>query len=340
MSSDNFPLIPYPWQQPDWQKLQHLHQQGSLPHALMLAGQKGIGKKHLAGVIAQYLLCSSPVNGLPCNQCRSCELQRASTHPDLFCVSPEEAGKAIKVDQVRELTEFVTKTSQQGGRKVILLEPAEAMNVNAANALLKCLEEPAGDTLLILVTHSVSAVMATIRSRCQLRQLVIPTSEVALPWLQPLVNKQADAAQLLSYACGAPLAALALLEEDRLEQRQAILNDLSAIALGRDSSLAVAARWQKGYQPLVAIDWLLKWLHELACLLVGREQAFTAVPAEFQVLAKWLSPALLYRYQDKVLQAKKQLLSGANPNKQLLLEELLMDWNALSRSAAKRQATG
>src|SRR5690606_26968585 len=152
--------------QGDWQQICAQQAANKLPHALMLAGPKGIGKRHLAEALAHLLLCLAPVEGTPCGKCRSCQLNHAQPHPDFLMLAPEEGSKAIKVDQVRGLIESLGKTAQQGGYKVLVLEPAEAMNINSANALLKSLEEPANNTLLILVSHTPSAVLPTIRSRC------------------------------------------------------------------------------------------------------------------------------------------------------------------------------
>ena len=149
----DFPSHPYPWQLQEWQQLSQQIAAKKLPHALMFAGAKGIGKRHLAEALAQLLLCLSPIEGTPCGKCRGCMLNKAQNHPDLIVISPEEGAKGIKVDQVRALIEDLGKTAQQGGYKVVVLEPAEAMNANAANALLKSLEEPAASTLLILVCH-------------------------------------------------------------------------------------------------------------------------------------------------------------------------------------------
>lgn len=333
-SSVEFPAIPYPWQQSAWQRLQEQHTAKKLPHALMFAGQRGIGKRHLAQALGQFLLCLSPRSGLACGECRSCDLNRAETHPDIHVLEPEETGKAIKVDQVRALTDFVSKTSQQGGYKVAIIDPAEAMNVNASNALLKSLEEPSGDTVLLLVSHVPSAVMATIRSRCQLLSMAAPLRQQGLPWLENLVSGAADASELLDFANGAPLDALAMLQGDALEQRAALLRDFEAVSLGQLSPLEAAKKWM-AYAPLEVLEWLLKWLHGLARFLgSGQQVRGRDIPVTLDSLFAGLQQSHLYRYIDKVMGAKRQLQSGANPNKQLLLEELLMDWSALTRLAA------
>jgi len=135
-----------PWQAELWRQLAGRTQHA---HAYLLHGPGGIGKRQLAEQLMALLLCQRPVDATACGECKACQLLAAHTHPDHYILEPEEVDKAIRVDQVRDLVGFVTQTAQLGGRKVILLEPAEAMNLNAANALLKSLEEPSGDTVLL-----------------------------------------------------------------------------------------------------------------------------------------------------------------------------------------------
>ena len=161
----------YPWQENLWQQLAGRAQHA---HAYLLHGPAGIGKRALAERLMARLLCLSPSGLDACGNCKSCHLLAAGTHPDNFVLEPEEADKPIKVDQVRELVEFVVQTAQLGGRKVVLLEPAEAMNLNAANALLKSLEEPSGNTVLLLISHQPSRLLPTIKSRCVQQACPLP----------------------------------------------------------------------------------------------------------------------------------------------------------------------
>ncbi|MFO7642692.1 MAG: DNA polymerase III subunit delta', partial [Candidatus Competibacteraceae bacterium] len=157
-----------PWHEPLWRQFQQSRAAGRLPHALLLAGPAGLGKLAFAKRLARALLCETPdVEGDACGRCRSCRLFQAGSHPDYRMEQPVEEGKAIRIDPIRELCGFLGFTAQYGGYKIALLEPADRLNLNAANSLLKTLEEPPGDCLLLLVTAHPARLPATVRSRCQ-----------------------------------------------------------------------------------------------------------------------------------------------------------------------------
>jgi DNA polymerase III subunit delta' len=332
----DFPALPYPWQHTDWQRYSAQLEQRHLPHALMLAGPPGIGKRHLAEALAQRLLCLSPASGTACGKCRACDLLKAGTHPDITWLEPEEPGKAIKIDAVRALIQTLGQTAQQGGYKVVILDPAEAMNANASNALLKSLEEPAQNTLLILVSHSPSSVMPTIRSRCQMHLMALPSETQVLHWLKPLMTgSQVSPERLLAEARGAPLTAVALLEGDALEWREQLQDGLIQLSENGVSAIALAAQWQNA-DVAATLEWLLAWVHDLARWRAGASsQIMEALPDAVQECFKGISLPVLHRYLEKLLTTKKQLLSGANPNKQLLLEEILLDWGVLLRQRTR-----
>ena len=137
MAESAWQLAPLPWQQSGWQRLQPAVESGRLPHALLLVGPEGIGKQQFAQALAALLLCHAPDGGTPCGQCRSCTLLAAGSHADLLNVGLEEDSRVIKIDQVRGLIDFAAKTPALGASKLVVMGPAEAMNINAANALLK-----------------------------------------------------------------------------------------------------------------------------------------------------------------------------------------------------------
>lgn len=193
---------PYPWQAAAWARLHALLAADRLPHALLVAGPGGTGEREFAVRAAQALLCSAPED-TPCGTCPACRQFAAGTHPDAIRVEPPEADKAIPVDMVRALVARLGLTGR--GRKVALIDPAEAMNANAANSLLKTLEEPPGDSVLLLVSMRPGRLPATVRSRCQRITFGLPEPETACAWLDG--QGVADAVTWLARAGGAPLLA-------------------------------------------------------------------------------------------------------------------------------------
>lgn len=312
--------IPLPWQHEQWARLQRQRETGQLPHALLLAGPAGVGKRRFAMALGAGLLCQSPSDGVACGRCRTCGLLAAGTHPDWFWLAPEEKGKAIKIDSVRDLVTAMAQTAQQGGRKLAVLEPAEAMNRNAANALLKTLEEPSGATVLLLISDSPARLLPTIRSRCQRLDFPTPPLAQARSWLEPLAGNAARLDTALDEAGQRPLLARDLLEADGLEQRQALGAALSALLDGQATPLTLAERWQEA-------DWddLLEWLKaRVGAALRCRSSGESAADAAVAQLARIDSPQL-FAWFDRLQQVHQHSRAGGNPNKQLALESLLID---------------
>ncbi len=152
----------------NWKYLTQVYLQNKLPSSLLLWGQKGLELEDFTEQFSAWLLCDErEKNDYACAQCTSCQWLKAGTHPDLLMITPEAGNRLIKVDAVREIHAFSEKKSHRGGCRVILISPAEAMNVSAANALLKILEEPFENTFFLLVSYHVSLLLPTILSRCQ-----------------------------------------------------------------------------------------------------------------------------------------------------------------------------
>jgi len=178
-----------PWQAEHWTRLQARRQRDALPHALLLCGAAGLGKRAFAQRFVQGLLCAEPADGDPCGRCRSCLLVAAGTHPDVVSLSFGSRKDGVQrseivVDQIRELSARLAMSSQFGGWQVATIDPADAMNPAAANALLKTLEEPSAQTMLVLLSDAPWRLPQTIRSRCQRIEFQLPAAAAALAWLQ------------------------------------------------------------------------------------------------------------------------------------------------------------
>jgi len=325
-----------PWTESLWQRLHTALSVSRLGHAQLVVGQEGVGKRVLLREFAQTLLCAQAQqhNG-PCGQCASCHLFTAGSHPDLLMVEPEEGSKQIKIEQVRQVTDFVNTTAQQSGRKVVLLGPAEAMNQNASNALLKSLEEPVSKVTLLLYSHMPSALLATIRSRCQQHSLAAPVWSEGLMWLQrnaELPNLDA----LLRLAKGAPLKALSLAEQDAHVQFMQFCQDMRDLASGNSAWVTVLGKW-KNWE----VQWLVAWFYELALDAqkakgnIGlSELAIQELHNESLAIGQRSSISQLNGFTEKVVQCQQQLRSQGNPNPAMLMETLVFDWLALLRQAS------
>lgn len=317
----------YPWQDRQWQELIARWREGRLPHALLLSGSRGMGKRRFAGVLARAMLCESPhEDGAPCGRCRACELVAAGSHPDLLHVHPEEEGKQITVEQARTIAAFQALKSHYGGPRVVILGPADRMNINAANALLKTLEEPASGTVLLLYASEPALLLPTIRSRCQ--QVAFRNAGgPAVRWLrEELGGEGGDPEVLLAMAGGAPLAARDLIREGHLELRQVRLEELESLASGRTEPVVLAAAWLGDGAPQ-ALRWLNEWLGDMVRLKSAPGAARLRHPDlrdRLQGLAERLDLAGLYRLLDKSQDALR--LVHTQVNTQLLLEDLLLAW--------------
>lgn len=324
-------LAPLPWLASQWSLLMERHQQERLPHAILFTGVAGVGKSHLARLLGASLLCQRPVSNLPCGKCHACSMLAAGSHPDMFIASPgfgEEAGgsegdegpsrsrksksktakpsRQIKMDCIHALIEFTHHASHQGGRRVIILEPAEAMNISAANALLKTLEEPGQGIHIILVAHQASRLLATVRSRCQVWLCPVPPVDIAESWLATHVSKE-RARFALQITGGAPLRALQAIEAGDDVSCQSLHQTLRAVQEGQTGWLE-AGESVAQIDPLRVVEWWWLYLHQQC---------------------RQMPHAPDLAFADQLTMAYRRLQGTANPNPRLLLESLLIDWAEL-----------
>jgi DNA polymerase-3 subunit delta' len=337
MTADPLP----PWLASQWDGLQRTRGLGRLPHALLIHGPAGVGKRLFAEQLAQSLLCPTPdSDGRPCGRCQDCHLFAVGNHPDLVRVGPDPEAKSgeIKVQSIRDLVESEGLTANRGGYKVILIDPAERMNPSAANALLKTLEEPGTDTLFGLITERAYLLAATVRSRCQRLALDLPGEDQALAWLGERV-KGGDPRLLLRLAHGAPLRALILGDPALLARREAAFAGFLAVGQGTRDPVAEALAWSD-LNPRISLEWLGGWLSDLLRLHADSAALYLSNPDKREALAPLARRlgsgvglgagiAAGHRYLQRVLRARATQDNPLNP--QLLHEALLIDWGHLVR---------
>jgi len=320
----------FPWQQALWQQLAGRTQHA---HAYLLHGPQGIGKRALAERLMALLLCQRPANLQACGQCKSCLLLAAGSHPDNYVLEPEEADKPIKVDQVRDLVSFVVQTAQLGGRKVVLIEPVEAMNINAANALLKSLEEPSGDTVLLLVSHQPSRLLPTIKSRCVQQACPLPDATQSLAWLSKALPEcdEQERLELLSLAAGSPLAAVSLQAQGVREQRALVVDGVKKLLKQQQSPSQLAEAWN-AIPLLLLFDWFCDWSNLILRYQLTEDEeglGLNDMRKVVQYLAQKSGQGKVLEIQDWILAQRQKVLGKANLNRVLLLEALLASWAML-----------
>jgi DNA polymerase-3 subunit delta' len=326
----------YRWHELQWQQL---WSRAHLPHALLLTGAEGVGKSAFALAVAARLLCPAATETGACGRCEACRWLAAGNHPDISYVIPDsdvdsEAAPAegdkkkgrrqIVIGQIRALSDFVFVGAHRGGARVVIIDPASAMNASAANSLLKILEEPPAGVYFILVSRSELHVLPTVRSRCRVFKLPKPSPAEAAAWIS--TNHGASAVDVLDFAGGAPLLAASLAADDR---GRAIEMMLSAFAKPDSSPTDLAGRWEKTLQGndesslrmedlVVALQ---KWLVGLTLLKTAGRQRFLGkfASAAEQLVRKASASGLLRCYNDLL---KIRALASHPLNTRLMLEDL------------------
>ncbi|OYD54422.1 DNA polymerase III subunit delta' [Thauera propionica] len=339
----------HPWMQPAWTRLVELGER--LPHALLFVGPSGLGKRELAEAVAARLLCDAPrADGHACGQCEPCQWRLSGNHPDLYHVVPaadaaaeageteggegaaKEGGKAkseqIVIEQIRDLQASLSVTGHHGARRVVVLDPAEAMNVFTANALLKLLEEPPAGCVFLLVSSAPRRLLPTIRSRCQQWPFSRPDVQSLAHWK---ARAEPGTEALLAIAGGMPLAAERMAQNGSAALLERFVRDIGA--LQPKDALRLAGQWEawlKSKEALAAgfglpelADWMQRWVGDLAALrLGGGVRFFPAHEGVLSSLASRLSVAAVSGCYNEIMQIRK--VSRHPLNLRLVLEDMLL----------------
>jgi len=333
----------YPWQAASWAQLQAMRER--MPHAILFHGTAGTGKSDFLEAFAQALLCENVrPDGHACGECASCGWFSQGNHPDYRRVRPEaleddapegeEGGdgerkakttkpsKEIKIEQIRQLADFMNISTHRQGLRVVVLYPAEALNMPASNALLKTLEEPPPGTVFLLASNSLDRLLPTILSRCRKFALPMPNHAEALAWLRE--QGVADADGWLSEQGGAPLAALNASNDGNRDDLDALLNFLARPA--PDGALRTAEKLAKAELPAL-VAWTQRWLYDVfSYKLSGTLRYYPRYQTEVAALAKRARSAGLLRAIKAV--NERRAVADHPLSAKLFVEDMLLEYTA------------
>ncbi len=330
----------HPWNRAMWETLTQQCERST--HAWLFKGPQGVGKTVIAIQFALHLLAKDVADSAKIHR-----LFTAGSHPDFHVLMPEQrcvdgggvleqyavryfkAGKGkpksvISVDQIRQLIERVSTRAHTGANKCVIISPAECMNANAANALLKVLEEPPERTLFLLVSAMPQQLPATIISRCSPVDLRAPDKDTARAWLRDQGLPDANVEVLLALAGGAPLRARRLHETGFLEHRREWMSDVLKLMEDHQDPLEVAAKWNRSDTPM-AIDWLHRFVVDLTRVVFCEhaENLYNSdVRHRLQDLKKRINVTALFDLSDRLGRGKQLLESPVDQD--LIMEDLLI----------------
>lgn len=307
-----------------------------LPHALLVHGREGVGQFELALAFAQFLLCERPGRGgRACGRCSACVWFVQGNHPDFRLLQPEnmaadeesetaadtkKKSDQIRIEQVRDLQRFLAVGTHRAGLRVIVLHPADAMNVSTQSAVLKSLEEPPPDTLFLVVTSFPHRLLPTIRSRCQDVAVPIPDRNQAARWLEDQGIE--NPGSLLALAGGAPLLAIRLSESDPVRRRL-----IAQLSEPRFDPIAVTDDCL-GADPGDVVGWLQRWVYDLLSLrLTGRLRYHLADEHGVRATAARCDPSRAAALLRKLAKARSLAQHPLNPR--LFFEDLLIQYQEL-----------
>ena len=324
----------FPWQSENWHQATRYLKDDRLVHAILLLGPAAIGKLEFCLSFIQRLNCTNPtLDDHACGECKDCHLFIARTHPDIRMLNVYEDAdqdkkaqnkvELIKVDDIRDINQFMTLSRQQGSYKIVCINHAETMNVNAANALLKTLEEPPQNSILFLISHRADALLPTIKSRCQTWKFKLPDEAKSLVWLgqqQEHDNWQA----LLEVAGNRTLLALELCESGLGENRAGYYQDLDRFLQGKTDVTKVSAKHQDEQLERLVM-WQQTWCADLIRCHYENEPVTLENPdirRSLHSLVGLVDLHSLFRFMDKLIELRR--FSSAPLNKRLFIEDMLI----------------
>ena len=317
----------YPWHQNTWQKFIQARSQNHLPHAILLSGEEGIAKLALAQRMAKSLLCMNTVTSAAdaCNECQSCKTYESGANPDFTHISLLEDKQQIGVDQIRALSNFLNYSRSYNTNRVVILNPVERMNLNAANSLLKSLEEPSAHTVIILVTAKVSQLLPTIKSRCQLYNVTTPSKVESIDWLQQHQHSQEhaiDAEAALAITVNKPLKAITINQED-LDNKNQFFQDLSSVINENITITEMAKKWEKhDFEAL--LNWQILLIQKAIKHSLIKNKDNDGSATSNNPLTKHLSTEDHWQLYQSLIKQKQYIHTSVNSL--MFVENMIMLW--------------
>jgi len=324
----------FSWQTENWNQATRYLKDNRLAHAILLSGPKSIGKLEFCLAFIQRLNCANPtLDDHACGECKDCHLFTARTHPDIRMLNVDEdveqdkkssnKVEQIKIDDIREINQFMTLSRQQGVYKVVCLNYAESMNNNAANALLKTLEEPPQNSIIFLITHRADALLPTIKSRCQIWKFKLPEDKQSLSWLNQQ-QKQNYWPALLKVAGNRPLLALELDASGLGESRADYYKDLMHFLSGKTHVTKISVKHQDEQLERL-VGWQQAWCADLIRCHYEKEPVTLENPDIRRSLHSLVGRVDLhstFKFMDKLIELRR--FSSAPLNKRLFIEDMLI----------------
>lgn len=310
----------YPWQQQVWETLT-----GRFPklgHGLLFYGKKGCGKEAFAQQFLAWVLCLNRQPDGPCGECGSCQWLKADTHPNYVYISTDEDNKKqnakIKIEKIRDLLPFVQQTVD--GWRVIVIEPAEALNIASSNALLKTLEEPGENIVIILLADHYLKLPATIRSRLQHFALDRISSAQFSEYVEAQLPEAGSSQQqlLMNLSNQMPLQAIEVAQSSWLPLRQEFMEDWKKLVIQKNMPMAISTKWNKSLSFGEFSQMFEYLLSDLICVKLN--QAVKNIDLDFNVLAEQYSLETLFKIYEDFQRAKQYLEQNVQSN--LVLDEL------------------
>jgi len=323
-SSDINNLIDYPWHQKTWEKFLTASRKKQVPHAILLSGEEGLAKSKLAERMAKSLICmnsDSSETSEACNECQSCKTFESGANPDFIQISLLEDKQQIGVDQVRVLSEFLNYSRSYNTHRVVILNPTERMNLNAANSLLKSLEEPAANTVIILVTAKINQLLATIKSRCQLFHVVTPSINETTKWLEGK-NDNIEPQALIELVGNKPLKVLNISQED-IDNRNKFFQELNAVINHEITVTEMAKNWEK-FDTEIILNWQINSIQHAIKSQLKAKSSMQGADKNSLDLTNHLSIDKQWQLYQNLIKQKQYIHTSVNPL--MFTENMIMLW--------------